>query len=392
MITVMLSHFDVTIGPRIFLTYPETETEVNKDFNKIPHLLDLQNSGFFVHNYEGVKTANFSFEIPNRYARGETETLLLSIIVTENNFDLHLLDQHLLKYEEKISNIKDLYKVFYENPEELNIEMKKLRDIFINLAESLDPTIAALRKSEEKYRLITENANDLIIVLNSENSIDYFNKFPLLKLLGYSKDDINDDFIKDIIHPEDYPTAIKMIKIGFKSGEASSEIRLRHKNNSWSWFDCKLAMFVDVSGEEKALITSRDITEKKKLALELQNSQKLLSSILENSPDFIISVDRNEKIRFLNHIPPTLKLEDFIGKKFYNVLSIDDIEVYRKYFQQVVTFGIPKTVQLLSFNKKWYSASFIPIKKEEQVDSVMIIAADITNQKILEEKLKEKIV
>ena len=50
MITVMLSHFDVTIGPRIFLTYPETETEVNKDFNKIPHLLDLQNSGFFVHS------------------------------------------------------------------------------------------------------------------------------------------------------------------------------------------------------------------------------------------------------------------------------------------------------------------------------------------------------
>ena len=81
MITVLLSHFDTTIGPRIFLTYPEEETDVNKDLDKIPHLLDLQNMGFFVHNYEAVKTANYSFEIPNIHTRGEKEFLLLSIVV-----------------------------------------------------------------------------------------------------------------------------------------------------------------------------------------------------------------------------------------------------------------------------------------------------------------------
>jgi len=391
MITVLLSHFDMKIGPRLFLTYPEIETDINKDLKEIPYLLDLRNTGFFVHNYEEVKTANYSFEIPNVHVRGEKENLLLSIVVTENNFDLHLLNQFLSRFEEKISSIKDLYKVFYKCNKELDGEMKQLRDIIISFAESLDPTIAALRKSEEKYRLITENANDLIMVFNRDNSIEYFNELPLYTLLKYSKEDINDDFIKNIIHLDDYRNAIEMIKKGFISGEGNWELRLKHKNKSWSWFDCKLAVFVDFSGEEKVLITARDITEKKKLAIELQDSQKLLSSILENSPDFIISVDRNENVMFLNHVPPTLKLEDFIGKKFYDVLSIEDVEVYRKYFQQVISFGIIKTVQLLTFNKKWYFARFIPIKKEGIIDSVIIIAADITQQKLLEERLKEKL-
>ena len=48
-----------------------------------------------------------------------------------------------------------------------------------------------LEESKEKYRLITENVNDLILVLNDAYIYEYINEIPYKEILGYSNEDLS---------------------------------------------------------------------------------------------------------------------------------------------------------------------------------------------------------
>ena len=54
-----------------------------------------------------------------------------------------------------------------------------------------------LNESEEKYKLILDNANDLITIINENLKHEYINEKAYFELLGYSREDIIGK-IKDI--------------------------------------------------------------------------------------------------------------------------------------------------------------------------------------------------
>ena len=60
-----------------------------------------------------------------------------------------------------------------------------------------------LQESEEKYRLISENANDLITVQNSNFKIEYVNEEALLRESGFRMEEVLGKRGYSFIHPED---------------------------------------------------------------------------------------------------------------------------------------------------------------------------------------------
>jgi len=131
-----------------------------------------------------------------------------------------------------------------------------------------------LKESEEKYRLISENANDLIRVFNDKIEVEYINEFAHLKLIGYSKEDLIGKFGRKLIHPDELGQVIRLIKKALITGEFRREGRIRHKNGQWIWFDIKGITFRDDDGNRKLLIISRDITERIKIELNLKKSEE----------------------------------------------------------------------------------------------------------------------
>ncbi len=143
-----------------------------------------------------------------------------------------------------------------------------------------------LKKSEEKYRLITENANDIILVLNQKLECEYINEQVSIKIWGYNKDDLINKSVLKLIHPDDLNIAVKSLRKGFKMGEGEAILRIKKKDGGFAWFEIRGKGFNNEHGIRKALLISRDITERKLV-------EENYRQIFENSPLGIILMDQH---------------------------------------------------------------------------------------------------
>ncbi|MFX1568603.1 MAG: PAS domain S-box protein [Promethearchaeota archaeon] len=131
-----------------------------------------------------------------------------------------------------------------------------------------------LLESEEKYRLISETAYDLIGILNNKFKYEYINETAFLQILGYSREDLIGKSALEFTHPNDVVNTSNALINGFKHGEGSAELRFRHKQGHWVWIEAKGKTFNDKDGKLKAIVISRDITERKLANEELKKSEK----------------------------------------------------------------------------------------------------------------------
>jgi PAS domain S-box-containing protein len=127
-------------------------------------------------------------------------------------------------------------------------------------------------ESEEKYRLISENANDLISVFDEKFRFEYINENIHNRVMGYNKEDLIGKNGMTLIHPDDQKIVLEAIRNLNNTGEGSLVGRIRHKNGQYVWTETKGKSFYDKNGVRKFLLITRDISERK------QSRQKLIES------------------------------------------------------------------------------------------------------------------
>ena len=158
-----------------------------------------------------------------------------------------------------------------------------------------------LKESEEMYRLISENANDLIIIENLNLEPDYINRQPLKDLLGYSNEELIRKNSLTYIHPEDRAHTEAAFQQAIEEGQGSAELRIQHRQGHYLWFEAKGRTFINEQGEKKLIIISRDITQRKQVEARLAESEARYRLITENMKDLITIIDQNMGINYVNH-------------------------------------------------------------------------------------------
>jgi PAS domain S-box-containing protein len=136
---------------------------------------------------------------------------------------------------------------------------------------------AALRESEERYRLIAEHTSDLIGLYDLNDSARRIYASPSHRaMLGYEPDELARLAPDDLVHPEDLPAVAAYQKQLFDNGSATATYRLRHAGGSWVWVDSR-ATIITRAGQRYALMVDRDVSERKHLEAQLMQSQRLES-------------------------------------------------------------------------------------------------------------------
>jgi len=202
------------------------------------------------------------------------------------------------KTESAIAQIGDIWAQISANPT-LDDEGRLIGAVHV-ISDITEQKIAEekLKKSEEKYRLITENANDMISITNKESKLEFVNESVHQKYLGYSKDEIIGTNRVSDIHPEDIQNIIDYAEELRERGESITELRFRRKDGKYIWLQMKGKNFIDIDGKEKTLSVSRDITDRKKIEQKLNESEKRYRLITDNSKEAVFIMDMNLKQTF----------------------------------------------------------------------------------------------
>jgi PAS domain S-box-containing protein len=136
---------------------------------------------------------------------------------------------------------------------------------------------AALRESEEHYRLIAENTSDLISLFDLDNSWRRVYASPSHRsVLGFAPAELLSSPLSDLVHPDDLNDVLEQIPRIAASGTAQVTCRLRHADGSWRWIEVQ-ATAIDWQGGRYLVAVGRDITERKQLQAQFLQSQRMES-------------------------------------------------------------------------------------------------------------------
>ena len=188
MLASVLSYFDSKVGPKTLLQKSELP-----DYLKLDHislLMDFYSGEFFIHEFGDLKTANHIFSVPSPLARGNEETLMITIVALDEK--LHKLDSFhkvLEIFIEEFKKIKDVYKGLHDNTEDIHESSEKLEEIkeyFENFFNSL-PKEKALFKQKISRILIfgLQQSGKTTIIESLQQKI--FNKPKLKKEINLRK-------------------------------------------------------------------------------------------------------------------------------------------------------------------------------------------------------------
>jgi len=185
-----------------------------------------------------------------------------------------------------------LHRDGHEIPVELSLASVRLKDqwhavgIMRDISER-KKTEAALRQSEEKYRLLTESITETIWTMDLDYQFTYVS--PTSRhTLGWAADEILALNMEEIIPEDERPkvqTALaQVVANGARTGDyrrsRTLELELCHKNGSRVWTEVTATVMVDEKGHPDTILgVARDVSQRKKAEAErLELLEKLSRS------------------------------------------------------------------------------------------------------------------
>ncbi len=171
----------------------------------------------------------------------------------------------------------------------------------------------------KQYKLLLENANDLIIVIQ-DNNIEFVNQKPLADL-GYSISDVSYKNIFDFIHVDDREKVTEFQIKKAKNEGLPDDLIFRIVSKKGRLVFVKIVSISTAwDGKPARLVCVKNITDKKLNELTVKNSEHLLFTIINNLPDPTFVIDVNGKVYLWNKAMENIsgiKSQDIVGKGDY---------------------------------------------------------------------------
>lgn len=135
---------------------------------------------------------------------------------------------------------------------------------------------AELRRREEHFRSLIENASDLIIVTDAAGVIRYASP-SLERVLGYTPGEVTGSNKFELIHPDDLTKVRESLERTLAEPGVPVTVlyRVRHRNGDWRVIEAVRRRIPGEAGEGHIIVNARDITDSVKLEEQLRQSQKM---------------------------------------------------------------------------------------------------------------------
>jgi len=255
----------------------------------------------------------------------------------------------------------------------------------------------ALVEREELFHLISENAADMIAIVDTEGR-RIFNSLSYQKVVGYSPEELQASSAFEQIHPDDLERVKNAAEEARRSGVGKTlEYRLRHKNGTWLVLESTSSVIHNANGEpEKLVIVNRNITERKRAEEALRRSEADFRSVVEDAPYGIYRASITG--RFLQVNPALQKMLCYEDRQ--DLLRKDvatDIFQHKAEYQRLTEI-LSRTEEIKDMEMEWKRQDGTPItvrcsgrsvNDENGVSAYFeVFAEDVTEKRVLEKQLR----
>jgi diguanylate cyclase (GGDEF)-like protein/PAS domain S-box-containing protein len=129
------------------------------------------------------------------------------------------------------------------------------------------------KKNEELFKIVTENAADMIALVDVKGRRLY-NSPAYKRILGYSAAELGETSAFEQIHPDDRFRVLEAAREARETGVGKRlEYRVKHKDGSWRVLESLASAVRDAKGEvAKLVIVNRDISERKRAEEQLEHN------------------------------------------------------------------------------------------------------------------------
>ena len=201
--------------------------------------------------------------------------------------------------------------------------------------------------AEAKFRALTENSTDLVVVVGEDAMISYIS--PSLKHLGgYLPEEAIGHNYLEFVHPEDLDQARGTLgKILSHPDEVQrSEIRFRRKDGNWLMIESMARNAIGNPAVRGIVVNARDITERKRAEDHIRESRDLLRTVVESAPLRVFWKDRESRYLGCNtpfaHDAGFTHPKEVFGKDDFQMAWREQAELYRSEDRQVMDSGTGK--------------------------------------------------
>lgn len=254
-----------------------------------------------------------------------------------------------------------------------------------------------LRKSEERFKRLTENARDMIYRMSLPDGRYEYISPASISITGYSPEDFKNSpvLIQQIIHP-DWQQYFEEQWGLLLRGEMppTYEYQIIQKSGEPRWLFQRNVLIKGPDGLPVAMegiVT--DITQRKKAEDSLRQSEEKYRLLVENQTDMVVKVDPNGRFLFVS--PSYCEMfgiseAELLGKAFMPLVHEDDRESTAKAMENLYKPPHKAYMEQRAMTKngwRWLSWMDTSVFDDKgQVVEIIGVGRDITEQKEIEER------
>ena len=262
------------------------------------------------------------------------------------------------------------------------------------------------KDSEHKYRLLAENATDIIWVMSLASlTLDYVSP-SVERIRGYTQAEALELSLEDHFSPDSYQKVVEVLDMELqnektvgvnKNRSVILEVQESIKGGGYLWMELTAAFIRDTDGNPTAIMgVTRDIEMRKKTEAIIIESERKYRQLVNYAPTGLYEIDFvKRKIVTVNDV-----VCEYTGYTRSELLEMDPadllVEEDRKLFLkrieqrmagQKVPLNIEYQIKTKNGSKRWVLLNLNLTYEGDQVKGATVVAHDITDRKLAEESL-----
>ena len=160
---------------------------------------------------------------------------------------------------------------------------------------------------------VVENSSEIVKIVDPDGTLRYAN--PAFEMvLSYDLDEaIGTMNVLDHVHTDGLPHVLEETEKALAEGGVATnkaEYRFRHKDGSWRWMESVGTYLLDDPDVGGVVVTSRDVTERKKAEDKLREAEERYRTLVEHIPA-VTYIDEIDEVSSTVYMSP--QVEEMLG-------------------------------------------------------------------------------